>query len=106
MRSSNSISERTAVYKDIYAFWDISPHIGIPRVNELVRELQPGIYINDRGFGRGDFLTPERDESLIGYSRFTRMTEACNSVDLASWGYREAPILHSLRYLTHSIDRV
>ena len=34
------------------------------------------------------------------------MTEACNSVDLASWGYREAPILHSLRYLTHSIDRV
>ena len=80
-------------YIRIYTlFWDISPHIDIPRVNELVRELQPGIYINDRGFGKGDFSTPERDESPIGYSRFTRMTEACNSVDLASWGYRKEDV--------------
>ena len=103
----NQIRELLSNYGRIYTlFWDIPPHIDIPEVNELVRELQPGIYINDRGFGKGDFSTPERDESPIGYSRFTRMTEACNSVDLASWGYRDAPILHSLRYLTHSIDRV
>jgi len=103
----NQITELLTNYGKIYTlFWDIPPHIEIPELNELARTLQPGIYINDRGFGEGDFSTPERDDSPIGFSRFERMTEACNSVDLASWGYRINPLFHSMRYLTHSIDKV
>lgn len=103
----NQITELLTNYGKIYTlFWDIPPHIEIPELNELARALQPGIYINDRGFGEGDFSTPERDDSPIGFSRFERMTEACNSVDLASWGYRTNPLFHSIRYLTHSIDKV
>lgn len=103
----NQITELLSNYGKIYTlFWDIPPHVEIPSLNELARALQPGIYINDRGFGEGDFSTPERDDSPIGFSRFKRMTEACNSVDLSSWGYRKNPLFHSLRYLTHSIDKV
>ena len=101
------ITELLTNYGRIYTFfWDIPPRIERPEMNELIRRLQPGIYINNRGYGEGDFSTPERDETPIGYSRFTGMTEACNSVDLSSWGYNSRPKLHSLRYLTGSIDKV
>lgn len=103
----NQITELLSNYGKIYTlFWDIPPLLDVPEMNELARRLQPGIFINDRGYGPGDFSTPERDESPIGLSRFTKMTEACNSVDLASWGYREIPLFHSLKYLISSIDKV
>jgi alpha-L-fucosidase len=101
------ITELLTGYGRIYTFfWDIPPRLSIPEMNELVRKLQPGIYINNRGYGEGDFSTPERDETPIGYSRFTRMTEACDSVDLSSWGFNTSPQFHSLRYLTGAIDKV
>ena len=103
----NQVTELLTNYGKIYTFfWDISPRIDIPEMNALIKRLQPGIYINDRGYGKGDFSTPERDESPIGYTRFSRMTEACNSVDLSSWGYNVSPQFHSLRYLTGSIDKI
>ena len=103
----NQITELLTNYGKIYTlFWDIPPHIDDPSINELARKLQPGIYINDRGFAEGDFSTPERDFSEYSDNRFDRMTEACNSVGLYSWGYRKNEDFHTLRYLTSSIDRI
>ncbi len=101
------IRELLTNYGEVYSlFWDISPKIYDPTFNELVRELQPGIYINDRGFDTGDFSTPERDYESIEGGRFLRMTEACNSVGAHSWGYRKNEDYHTIRYLTTSIDHI
>lgn len=87
-------------------FWDIPPGLTDPSVNELVRKLQPGILINDRGFDTGDFSTPEREYQSADGTRFTRMTEACNSVGVQSWGYRADEDFYSIRHLLTSIDRI
>jgi len=53
------VRELCTDYGEISAFfWDIPPNILIPDLNELLRELQPGIMINDRGYGKGDYSTP------------------------------------------------
>lgn len=107
----NQITELLTGYGPIYTlFWDIPPKIEDPSINALVRRLQPGIFINDRGFDKGDFSTPERDyashAATAAANRFTRMTEACNAVGEQSWGWRAGEDYHSIRYLTTSIDRV
>jgi len=103
----NQITELLTNYGKIYTlFWDIPPKVEDPSLNELVRKLQPGIYINDRGWSEGDFSTPEREYKSISGKRFERMTEACNSVGEQSWGYRRNEDFYSLRYLTSSIDRI
>ena len=103
----NQITELLTNYGDIYTlFWDIPPKIDDPSINALARELQPGIYINDRGYDKGDFSTPEREYTSIDNTRFTRMTEACNSVGEQSWGYRSNEDFYSKRYLTSAIDRI
>ncbi len=100
------VTELLTGYGKIYTFfWDIPPKVEDPSLNALVRELQPGIYINDRGWSEGDFSTPEREYQEAGSSRFTRMTEACNSVGRQSWGYRTDEDFYTKRYLTCSIDR-
>lgn len=101
------IRELLTNYGPIYTmFWDIPPQIYDPSLNELVRSLQPGILINDRGWDKGDFSTPEREYEAPGGTRFTRMTEACNSLGQQSWGYREGEDFYSLRHMTSSIDRI
>lgn len=103
----NQITELLSNYGKIYTlFWDIPPKISHPSLNELARRLQPGIYINDRGYSEGDFSTPEREHEGIAPKRFERMTEACNSVGEQSWGFRANEDFHTLRYLTSSIDKV
>jgi alpha-L-fucosidase len=74
-------------------------------LNKLIRELQPGIFINDRGWSEGDFSTPEREYQAAGSQRFIRMTEACNSVGQQSWGYRTKENFYSKGYLCSAIDR-
>ncbi len=104
----DQITELLTNYGRIYTlFWDIPPKVYDPSINELVRKLQPGILINDRGHDTGDFSTPERDfSSLEGSARFTRMTEACNSVGEQSWGYRRREDYHTFSYLASSVDRI
>lgn len=104
----NQITELLTNYGKIYTFfWDIPPMVEDKSINALLRKLQPGIYINDRGFDKGDFSTPERDENgMAENTRFVRMTEACNSVGEQSWGYRINEDYNSIRYLTMAIDRV
>ncbi len=102
----NQMTELLTGYGEIYTlFWDIPPKIEDKSINQLVRKLQPNILINDRGFDVGDFSTPEREYQSTTGNRFTRMTEACNSVDIQSWGYREKGDFFSIRYLTCAIDR-
>lgn len=99
------ITELLTNYGKIYTlFWDIPPQIADPSVNALARSLQPEILINDRGFDRGDFSTPER--SVPDGSRFPHMTEACESVGEQGWGYRKNEDYFSARYLMSSLDKI
>ncbi len=103
----NQITELMTDYGKIYTlFWDIPPHIEDRSINELVRKLQPEIFINDRGFDKGDFSTPERDYSSLPGGRFINATEACNSVGENSWGYRYDEDFYSIRYMLSAIDRI
>ena len=103
----NQITELLTNYGPIYTmFWDIPPKIEDPSLNELVRKLQPGILVNDRGWSKGDFSTPEREYRTETGAYFTRRTEACNSLGQQSWGYRREEDFYSIRHLTTSIDRV
>ncbi len=99
------ITELLTNYGEIYTFfWDIPPKFEDRSINELVRHLQPGILINDRGYDEGDFSTPER--TVPDGTRFVHMTEACQSVGMQSWGYRANEDYYSERMLMSSIDKI
>ncbi len=101
----NQITELLTNYGDIYTlFWDIPPVIQDDSVNELVRSLQPNILINDRGFGKGDFSTPERE--VPRGKRFATMTEACQSLGEHAWGYKSDEDYYPVRTLMSEIDKV
>lgn len=85
-------------------FWDIPPYNKDKSINEFVRSLAPDILINDRGYSSGDYSTPERN--VPEGSRFTRLTEACQSVSSLSWGYREDDDFFSALLLMESIDKI
>lgn len=100
------VTELLTNYGPIYTFfWDIPPKIYDPSMNELVRSLQPGIFINDRGWSEGDFSTPEREYQAAGDARFAHMTEACNSLGQQSWGYRRNEDFYTKRHICSAIDR-
>jgi len=100
----SQITELCTQFGEISAFfWDIPPKINIPELNATLRELQPGIMINDRGFGPGDYSTPERH--VPTGKAFSSPTEACQSVGRQSWGYREDEDYFSDLHLMQSIDR-
>jgi len=101
------VTELLTNYGEIVCFfWDIPPRIDCPEMDALVRKLQPGIMINDRGWGNKDtcnYSTPERDykwETPGG-----RHVEACDSVGVQSWGYRRDEDYHTHGYLTRRIDK-
>jgi len=84
-------------------FWDIPTKVVAPEMNALVRSLQPGILVNNRGWSDDwDYSTPEREQ--LEKSEFTRFTEACDSVGAQSWGYRIDEDYHTVGYLTRAID--
>lgn len=103
----DQVTELLTEYGPIYTFfWDIPPRIDDRSVNEYVRSLQPGILINNRGFDEGDFSTPERELEADGsLARYPHMTEACNSIDAQSWGFRREADFYTLRYLCSAIDK-
>lgn len=100
------VTELLTNYGEIVCFfWDIPTGIDRPEMDELVRTLQPGIMINDRGWGNKatcDYSTPERDyEWALG----NRHVEACDAVGVNSWGYRVNEDYRTLGYLSRNIDR-
>jgi len=106
------IREFCTRYGKLAAFWwDSGNEIGLPapHLNALIRELQPGILINNRGLSDdGDFSTPERDfnPEFDAQARFTKPVEACQAVGAESWGWREDEDYFCDRYLLAEIDRV
>ncbi|MCQ2433405.1 MAG: alpha-L-fucosidase [Clostridia bacterium] len=99
------VKELLTNYGPIYTFfWDIPPMIDDPSVNDYLRSLQPDILINDRGYDKGDFSTPER--TVPDGERFPNNTEACQSVGEQSWGYREKEDYYSAHHLMASIDKI
>ena len=101
------VTELLTNYGEIVCFfWDIPSRIDRPEMDGLVRRLQPGIMVNDRGWGDKatcDYSTPERDykwDTSCG-----RHIESCDSVGVQSWGYRKDEDYHTLGYLTRNIDR-
>jgi alpha-L-fucosidase len=91
-------------------FWDINvPEHQDPSINAMLRALQPRMVINDRGFDKGDFGTPEREQQLPGIdprAAFQRPTEACNSVGTQSWGYRRDEDYYTPSHLIRSMARI
>lgn len=86
-------------------FWDVNVLDWYdPRINEMVRSLQPNALINDRGPDEGDFGTPER--RVPDGKAFDRLTQACQSVGRESWGYKEDEDYYAHKYLMQSIDKV
>ena len=103
------VRELCTQYGEIrHFFWDMNvPAFNDPSINALLRSLQPALVINNRGFDDGDFGTPERDYNLSETNqqiRFSRPTEACNSVGAQSWGYRRDEDYYSSDYLISTID--
>lgn len=101
----DQISELLNGYGPIYQlFWDVNvAEFHDPSLNELARRLQPGILINNRGPGEGDYSTPERHVPEGG--AFAVPTEACQSMGRESWGYREDEDYYRPAFLMGSIDR-
>ncbi|HNS31495.1 MAG TPA: alpha-L-fucosidase [bacterium] len=102
------VKELCTNYGRISGFWwDGGLRHGIydESVNALVRSLQPGIIIDNRGFdNKGDFETPERTGiSQAPVKFYMKPTEHCNSVGEQSWGYRKNEDYFSLGYLTRSM---
>jgi alpha-L-fucosidase len=85
-------------------FWDMNvPEHRDASVHAMIRELQPGIVINDRGFGPADYFTPERE--VPAGKEFSRPTEACQSLGELSWGYKSDEDYFSDKCLMQSIDK-
>jgi alpha-L-fucosidase len=101
------VRELCTNYGEIHGFWwDMNvPEHHDPTVNQMIRELQPNAVINNRGFDEGDFGTPERDFERDDSIAFNRLTEACQSVGIESWGYRKDEDYYTDRHLMRSIDR-
>lgn len=100
---------------DANAFWGQAlPAPGLLKIrdksiNRLVRSLQPGIIINNRGFDRGDFATAERASSEHVYLKASRAwsgpMEACESIGRRSWGYRKNEDYFSVGSIRRGIAR-
>jgi len=103
------VRELCTNYGEIAGFWwdmNVERHVD-PSINDLIRQLQPGAVINDRGYDRGDFGTPERDfaEHQVAGSLAGRPVEACQSVSSESWGYRRDDTYYADRHVLAGIDK-
>ena len=103
------VRELCTNYGEIHGFWwDMNvPQHKDTSINAMIRQLQPKAVINDRGFDPGDFGTPERDYSKEGEMllSFEKRTEACQSVGMESWGYRQNEDHYTDRHLERSITK-
>ena len=103
------VRELCTNYGEIHGFWwDMNvPVYKDLSVNSMIRQLQPSAVINNRGFDNGDFGTPERDydNAASEAKGFDRLTEACQSVGMESWGYKKDEDYYADRHLISSLDR-
>lgn len=102
----NQVTELCTNYGKIYQFfWDVNvAEYHNPALNEMIRALQPGILINDRGPDKGDYGTPERHVPAGKF--FANPTEAVNSIGRESWGYKEDEDYYSHKFIMQSMDKI
>ena len=104
------VHELCSRYGKIHGFWWDGNVLKLrdPSIHAMIRELQPGIVINNRGMDDGDFGTPERDwdDSVNRELAFTRPVEACQSIGYQSWGWRKNEDYYSDAHLIGSIQKV
>lgn len=101
------VRELCTNYGEIHGFWwDMNvPKYPDETINAMIRQLQPNAVINDRGFDAGDFGTPERDfikRDNFVFS-FEKRTEACQSIGMESWGWRQDEDYYREGYIYRSI---
>jgi len=109
----NQIREICTNYGEIHGIWWDAQRLNTPdsSINDMIRSLQPKAVINNRGFDKGDYGTPERDfnnpehEGAVENRRFMKRTEACQAVGMLSWGYRVNEDYFSSKYLIQSIAK-
>lgn len=103
------VRELCTNYGELGGFWwDMNVEKHVDRsINDMIRKLQPGAVINNRGYDEGDFGTPERDFEKGGEELlvFSQRIEACQSVGAESWGYRRDEDYYTDRHLLRSIDK-
>jgi len=102
------IKELCTNYGTIHGiWWDANKLSGYKETgfNQMIRKLQPNAVINNRGFEEGDFSTPERDFFEDNKRELEGLVEACQSVGMESWGYRENEDYYTNKHLIKSIDR-
>ena len=99
------IRELCTNYGTIHGFWwDMNvPQWVDPSVAELIGSLQPAAVLNNRGYGPGDYSTPERDFQAEASVPFAKPVEACESIGQHSWGYRRDEDYFSVRKLERQI---
>lgn len=102
----NQVYELCTRYGKLYQFfWDVNvAEYENPSLNEMIRSLQPGILINDRGPGKGDYNTPERH--VPTGMRFSKPVEACQALGRESWGYKEDEDYYAEKFIMQSMDRI
>ncbi len=101
------VRELCTNYGRIHGIWwdmNVPKHVD-PSVNDMIRKLQPDAVINDRGFDKGDFGTPERDYHADEARAFATRVEACQAVGSESWGYRSDEDYYTVGHLERSITR-
>ncbi len=104
------VRELCTRYGRIHGFWWDGNVLKLrdPSINATIRELQPGMVINDRGMDEGDFGTPERDWDACVDTElaFSGCVEACQSIGYQSWGWRNDEDYYSDAHLVSSIQKV
>ena len=102
------VRELCTNYGTIHGFWwDMNvPKYVDDSVNEMIRNLQPAAVINNRGYGEGDFSTPERNFQENPTLPFAAPTEACDSIGVNSWGYRREEDYYSVYVLERKIASI
>jgi len=104
------VRELCTRYGKIHGFWWDGNVLKLqdPSINALIRDLQPGIVINNRGLDEGDFGTPERDwDAFVDTDQaFARPVEACQSIGFQSWGWRKDEDYYSDAHLIASIQKI
>lgn len=98
------IAELCSNYGKLHGiWWDMNvPEAVDLSVHELIRSLQSAAIVNNRGYSPGDYSTPER-QYHDDITPFGKPVEACESLYMHSWGYRENGALYSTRNLERKI---
>jgi len=104
------VEELCTKYGRLHGFWWDANIAGWrdPSMNAMIRRLQPGIVINNRGLDPGDYGTPERDwdASVDTDPAFAKPIEACQALGSQSWGYRQGEDYYTETHLLRSIAKV